>query len=740
MKNILTKLVILTLLNLFGSALFAQPEPCGSTPTMANNCADACVICDINGFTGTNDLQAGGQSLGNIFCSTPNDMHFIAFIAGSTSLSIQIDVSNCANGQFGFMSLDLGFYESLDCENFTPITECKEDLENGDAFVFNTTVPLVIGQHYYLIMDGSAGSICDWTFTVLDGTTEVNPLDESGDILGDSLVCVEDTHKYFVDFPVGAADFEWTLNGNSLNINSDSIEYTFTIPGTYELCVTSKNACDEALPTCRTLAVKAGNLTEIVDVFCANDCYLVGGDTICETGFYEFVLQNEFGCDSIITADLEQLITPILDVSANICDGDSLFIGTTPFTETGLYEVLLTSIFECDSVVNLDLFIIQCNIEGSDFPTPAVCFDTETGMIDFQVDNGTPPFTYSYENLNATHSGNGNITSLGETINISNIPRGTYIITIEDTFGNIGIIISEVTEPPLLSLDFVPSDYNGFNVSCATGSDGILMVTQMGGVPPYNYLWNEGQTTATIDNLSANTTYTVTITDASGCELVGATVLNAPDSLILLATFIDANCDALNTGIITVDGNTGGIFPFSYELEGMSNPDTTVFENLVAGEYTVIITDVNGCTGELTGSLGDVEIPIVDLGESNAVELGETFEWKPAINNISIQNLQWTSTELLSCDTCLNPEVTPMFSGSYELQVTSEDGCVRSDSTFLDIITVRKAYLPNVFSPNFDGINDNFTVFGDDIMTIDEADILTVEPVATVVGGKVTGE
>jgi gliding motility-associated-like protein len=238
------------------------------------------------------------------------------------------------------------------------------------------------------------------------------------------------------------------------------------------------------------------------------------------------------------------------------------------------------------------------------------------------------------------------------------------------------------------------------------------MVVPVGGVPPYNYLWNEGQTTTTIDNLSANTPYAVTITDAVGCELIGETLLTAPDSLILSATFTDANCDGLNTGFINIESNTGGIPPFTYAIDGVSNGSNLVFEDLIAGEYTLEITDVNGCTGELTGSLGDVEIPIIDMGEPFSVELGCEAELRPVVNPISIQSTVWNSTELLTCDTCLNTESFPMFPANYVLTVTSEDGCVRSDSIDIGIIGVRKAFVPNVFSPNFDGINDFFTVFG----------------------------
>ena len=105
--------------------LFAQPEPCGPNPAMTSFCADACVICDIDGYSGVNDLTATGQGFSN-FCTTVyNNMQYIAFIAGSESLTIQVDVGTCIGGNG---SLEVGFFESFDCQTFSPITDCNTDI------------------------------------------------------------------------------------------------------------------------------------------------------------------------------------------------------------------------------------------------------------------------------------------------------------------------------------------------------------------------------------------------------------------------------------------------------------------------------------------------------------------------------------------------------------------------------------------------------------------------------------
>ena len=708
---------------LFFQNAFAQPIPCEEPAEMTPTCLEACIICDIDGFTGRHESNVQGEAPSGFCTFVVHNAQWIAFQAGSPNLSLQMAVSNCSGG-FG---LEMAIYEGIDCENFKLVSNCMGGTTNtipqGGTGTITANEPLVVGQYYYLVMDGAAGDNCDWTLTVVDGNTQVEPLLTSGNIFGDFSVCPELVQEYIVNAPAGATQFDWTANGVPLDINNDSIDYQFPADGLYNLCVTAKNACDEAPPTCQQVLVQSVPVTEIVDVFCEGDCYEVAGETICQSGFYEYVLQNIDGCDSIITADLEELPVAMLSIDVDICEGDTLYIGPTPYTQTGVFQEILTTSQQCDSIIDLDLFVIVCNITSSDFPASAVCFGSETGQIVFNVDNGTPPFTYTWENLTGIHSGSGNINDVGENITIPNIPKGTYLITILDNFGNSDIIISEVSEPPLLEMGFSPSNQNGFDVSCEMGMDGTLEALPMGGVPPYSFIWSNGQASPVATGLSA-IEYTVSITDNVGCELVANYTLTEPLLLFFTAAFTNAGCEGLNTGVITAGQVSGGVPPFTYFLDGNAMGANTLYENLTAGDYTVEVMDENGCTFEVMGELTAPQIPVVDLGDDFAISLGDIVAFNPNLNNINIQNIEWQGADSLSCKDCLGAEILPLFDGRYFLEITSEDGCTGSDSVFITVNKFRKIFAPNVFSPNADGINDFFTLFaGREVETINRMQI-----------------
>jgi len=112
--------------------LNAQPLPCGPNPAMTSSCETACVICNIDGFSGVNNLTAQGQGFPE-FCTTQyNNMQYIAFIAGSENLTIRVDVGSCIGG---VQSLEVGFFQSDDCQNFTPITDCDTDIQSNQSQV-----------------------------------------------------------------------------------------------------------------------------------------------------------------------------------------------------------------------------------------------------------------------------------------------------------------------------------------------------------------------------------------------------------------------------------------------------------------------------------------------------------------------------------------------------------------------------------------------------------------------------
>ncbi len=702
-------LLFLILFTSFGK-MSAQPDPCVDPPAMTPTCEDACIICDIDGFQGRHDGTNTGSGPPDFCTVVQHNMRWIGFIAGSVDLEISLAVSNCTIGG----GLEIGIYEAINCENFKQVSQCwgaQQAVAPNTSKIFSNTQPLVIGQYYYLVMDGAFGDNCDWEFTVVSGDTRVDPLDTSGDILGDLSVCPNLAIPYAVNAPTGATIFDWTVNGNPINMDSESIDYTFPNDGTYTLCVTSSNVCNEAPPTCTIVNVASVPTTEFVDILCQGDSFEIANTVIYEGGFYEFMLQNVDGCDSLITLDLEELVTPLLNLDVDICEGDTLYIGNTPYTQTGIYQENLTSVFECDSIINLDLFTIVCNITSADIPIPAICFGENSGMIEFNIVNGTPPFTYTWQELNNAFSGSGNIASLGEIITINNIPKGTYIITIEDNFGNSDIIISDVTEPPAMALDFVPSDFNGVNVSCDDSNDGTLEVIPTGGVPSYTYNWQTNQSTASINNLAAGN-YTVTVLDQVGCSLVGNFEMIAPTALNLIVDFNNPVCDGPSSGFAEVLQSEGGIGPYTFAVNNNSFTSDQIFESLTEGNYEIQMMDANGCITSVMETLLAPAIPKINLGADTSINLGQTYTFDPAFNNVNLESIIWTPSDDFDCQECLNPSFFPLNSGAYTLIVISEDDCVDTSTVQITVEKFRQFYAPTGFSPNFDGFNDYFTLYG----------------------------
>ena len=103
----------------------AQPSPCDmANPEMTSTCIEACIICDIDGFTGRHESDVPGVLPPDFCTMRVHNGQWIAFQAASTDLRIRMSVSNCEIGS----GLELGLYESLDCENFTLISNCRLSL------------------------------------------------------------------------------------------------------------------------------------------------------------------------------------------------------------------------------------------------------------------------------------------------------------------------------------------------------------------------------------------------------------------------------------------------------------------------------------------------------------------------------------------------------------------------------------------------------------------------------------
>ncbi len=220
------------------------------------------------------------------------------------------------------------------------------------------------------------------------------------------------------------------------------------------------------------------------------------------------------------------------------------------------------------------------------------------------------------------------------------------------------------------------------NVLCHGGNTGGAVVTPSGGSSPYTYLWSTGGIDSTIIGLVAGT-YTVTITDATGCETTDTAIITEPAVIALTMSHTNANLGNNGTATVAASGGTPG-----YTYHWMpGNGTTATITGLTAGLYTVTVTDANGCTSTDTvrvrNTLGVAQQNLLANVSLYPNPASETVNLQMDIKrsgNITIQLLDYTGRLLTakSYKTTLGNvnytiPVAAYPSGTYIVRVVADD-------------------------------------------------------------------
>jgi gliding motility-associated-like protein len=686
-----------------------QPEPCVN-PAMTPTCGEACVICDIDGFSGINNSTVVSPMPPG-FCTTQaHNITWIAFVAGSVNLTLEVAVSNCQTG----LGLEIGIYETLDCVNMQQVSNCNTDIPNNTSATFSNTLPLVVGQYYYFVMDGSDGDICNYQVTVTEGTTEIGALTAVNEILGPDTACPGVTQNFEVEEVIGANFTDWYLNGLLIDSQSEILEHTWgEEEGTFQLCYNAYNVCDTIPQICKTIIVESIPDIAYIEDICTDDCFYVPevDTTICEPGFHTLTQITDVGCTSEVTLDLT--ITPPVytPITLEFCFGDTVFIGNAPFTQTGNYEISLDGIIACDSIIQLDLTTFLCDIEGGFDDDNLLCNGGSDGTLEFNLVDGVFPYTFAWSEVTeGLLSGNGISDNISGQILIPNLTEGIYSITVSDASGSMGIFVGQVYEPNPVLVQFDYSNYNGYGVSCLDTDDGTINMTPSGGTPPYSIIWNNGETTAMINSLRAGT-YPVSITDNNDCEVIFMPSLSAPDSMISNLTITNPGCNPDDSGIIAVSSINGGVAPYLYDFDLNGFSSDSSYNNLFSGDYQVAVLDDNGCLTETNATIIEPNVLVMTLGQDLLIFLGDSVQITP-FTNLNSAAFEWEYEVGISCLDCREPFLRPFETTTYIATATMSNGCTQRDSVTIFVEKRRNFFVPNAFSPNADGANDILQLFG----------------------------
>ena len=314
--------------------------------------------------------------------------------------------------------------------------------------------------------------------------------------------------------------------------------------------------------------------------------------------------------------------------------------------------------------------------------------ESQNGILEIEASGGAPftgtqnggkPYIYTWKKQDK----NGNWVTLdNNTDTAKNLSEGKYAINIQDANGivlgeynthtvtKVVDVVYELKEPAKLTLARQKTD------ATCKGNDGKITATPAGGTPPYTYLWSNGATTASIENLLPMP-YTVEIKDKAGCMVQGSTAVLQPNSLTVTGTITPLRChNAANAAIaLAVQGGTA---PYQYLWN--TGATTANINNLPTGEYKVKITDAQGCAYFKTFTIENPPKFEIDLGENRTLCNGQILTLNIAINDSQATYL-WTGDNGFSSNT---PRVTLSEKGTYTATVTTKDGCIATDAITIE--------------------------------------------------------
>lgn len=474
----------------------------------------------------------------------------------------------------------------------------------------------------------------------------------------------------------GPYQYGWSTGSTNQNI-------TGLTSGTYYVTVTDNNTCqalDTVTVTTTNPIVFNNTVIQPVKCFGGND----GSITVTVsggTGGYKLNWSGGFCGTTYSGLSAGSYTVTVNDQSG--CHADTAYLVTEP----------------AQLVVNA-------------IHTDAICNGQASGTATAVVTGGTPSYIYLWSN------GDNNATAMGLGVQ-------TIDVVVTDANQCSASASTNISEPAALSVQLGSTP-----PMCVDTYNGSINAATINGTSPFNYVLTfngsslQNNTSGIFDGLVSGQ-YTVSSTDVNGCTATSSVILNPPypDEFVITSDSTSCNGTSYLDGAIHVTPISVVNQPYYYSVDNGGNQLTGDFMNLSAGNHILIMTNKNGC---VTDTFAFVEQPalgtIAVTPGDTTMQLGESLQLAVNISPYTSSDItayNWSQIQGISCADCAAPVVSAYETGEYTVSVTYGKGCVATSSVKVVVEGQPPVFIPNAFSPNGDGNNDLFMVYGDAISKVE---------------------
>lgn len=473
-----------------------------------------------------------------------------------------------------------------------------------------------------------------------------------------------------------------TLSGNSVDLGP------FEADSCYTMTIYNELDCSQDTSICITALPSYHDVRDTMSICQGDSIKLPSGEYISANGDYPFTMQTQAGCDSSVVWAVELTDLPTvqgLDTLYSICQGESVEINLS--TDASLVILRDENDIHLDTIEN-SMFGLSDLEEGQCY---SLLFSRGAEQCQSSASFCVDVFPiYELHDTIFKCASESVILPDGTITDQSGLYR--FDLTSQSDCDST-IFIDVINNPIFSYIDTTRG-------TCEGQANGYALILEESGNESFEVLWSDGSAKHERSDLETGQ-YWVTITDEYGCKDSVLFNIETHERPNLNVTLQNETCSGQNDGWLMVSGNLN-----EYTLDGdLQLIGDTIF-GLQPGRYSISYTDRNeNCSFDTMFTIQEGED--VDVTLPPTIKLnGTSIELPLTVLNGDIVCYDWTPDYALSCTDCPRPQASPARDTTYNVKVTSENGCEANAS--IRVVVEQNVFVPTSFTPNGDGLNDDF--------------------------------